>query len=93
MVNNKLKKINIKNRTCYYLHDLRKINDLDFKNIAVDEKSDIDIYIYYLRYKIPYSTNNLSIIFIKTNACIKDFYGLKYLTLLPTDEKDKGVLI
>lgn len=53
MVNNKLKKINIKNRTCYYLHDLRKIKDLDFKNIAVDEKSDKDIYIYDLRYKIP----------------------------------------
>ena len=53
MVNNKLKKINTKNRTCYYLHDLRKINDLDFKNIAIDEKSDKDIYIYYLRYKIP----------------------------------------
>ena len=37
MNNNKLKEINIKNRTCYYFDDTININDLD--NILIDEKS------------------------------------------------------
>ena len=35
--NDRLKEVNIKNRTCYYFDD--KIGDFDFDNIFIDEKS------------------------------------------------------
>ena len=34
-----LKEINIKNCTCYYFNDIIKIEDFDFDNILLDEKS------------------------------------------------------
>ena len=37
--NNELNKIDIKNCTCYYFHDIININDLDLDNILLDEKS------------------------------------------------------
>ena len=38
MANNKLKEFDIKYRTYYYLSDLINMNDLDFKNDAIDKK-------------------------------------------------------
>ena len=37
--NDKLKEINIKNRTCYYFDDIIKIEAFDLDNILLDEKS------------------------------------------------------
>ena len=37
--NNKLKEINIKNWTCYYFDDIMKIDDFDFDNILINERS------------------------------------------------------
>ena len=50
---------------------------------------NIDIFIYYLRYKILYSAKpfSLSIIFHKISEYIKDYDGSKYLTLIPANEK------
>ena len=39
MKSNELKEIDIKNRTCYYFDDKIKIEDFDFGNIPIDEKS------------------------------------------------------
>ena len=36
--NDKLKEINIKNRTCYYFNDIIKFEDFDLNNILIDEK-------------------------------------------------------
>ena len=36
---NNIKETNIKNRTCYYLYDIIKIEDFDFDNILLDKKS------------------------------------------------------
>ena len=36
---NELKKIDIKNRACYYFDDIIKIKDIDFDNILLDKKS------------------------------------------------------
>ena len=41
-----LKEINIKKRTCYYFHDIIKMEDFDFGNILMDEKSCKNILIY-----------------------------------------------
>ena len=37
--NNKLKEINIKNWTCYYFDDIMKIDDFDFDNILINQRS------------------------------------------------------
>ena len=39
MENNELKKACIENSTCYYFDDIIKIEDFDFGNILLDEKS------------------------------------------------------
>ena len=37
--NDKLKQINMKNRTCYYFYDIIKLDDFDLDNILIDKKS------------------------------------------------------
>ena len=37
--NDKLKEINIENRTCYFFDDIIKLEDFDLDNILTDEKS------------------------------------------------------
>ena len=48
--NNKLKEIDIKNRTYYYFNDIIKIEDFDL-DILIGEKSYEDILIYNIWYK------------------------------------------
>ena len=43
---NELKEIDIKNRTCYYFDNVIKIEDFDFDNISIDEKSRKNVVIY-----------------------------------------------
>ena len=39
VINDKLKEIELSNRTYYYFHDIIKIEDFDLDNILIDEKS------------------------------------------------------
>ena len=41
--NNEFKKFRIKNRTCYYLDDIIKLEDFDLDNILIDEQSNENI--------------------------------------------------
>ena len=41
---NNLKEINIENRTCYYYDDIIRIEDFDFDNSLLDEKSYMYIF-------------------------------------------------
>ena len=50
--NNKLKEIDIENRTCYYFDDIIKIKDFDFNNILINEKSLEKILVYDVSYKM-----------------------------------------
>ena len=50
--NNKLKEIDIKNRTCYYFDDIIKIKDFDFNNVLINEKSLENILVYDVSYKM-----------------------------------------
>ena len=52
MKNNKFKNIRLKNRLCYYFHDIIKFEDFDFCNILIDKKSCENILI--LTYKTLY---------------------------------------
>ena len=48
---NEFKKINIKNRTCYYFDDIMKVEDIKVNNILLDEKSYENILVYNILYK------------------------------------------
>ena len=50
MVNNELKKVNIKSRM-FYFNDIIEIEDFDFVNILLDKKSYENILIYDVLYK------------------------------------------
>ena len=45
---NKVKDIDIKNRTYYFFNDIINIKKLDPKNIKIDEKLYKNIFIYYI---------------------------------------------
>ena len=47
---NKLKEIDIKNRTCYYFDNINKIEDFDI-NIVIDEKPYKNVFVYNILYK------------------------------------------
>ena len=47
---NKVKDIDIKNRTYYFFDDIINMKDFDSNNIKINEKSCKDIVIYYIGY-------------------------------------------
>ena len=47
---NKVKDIDIKNRTCYFFKDMINIKNFNPNNIEIDEKSYKNILIYYIGY-------------------------------------------
>ena len=49
--NDKLKEIDIKNRTCYYFDDIFKIDEFNLDNILIDEKLYENILFYSISYK------------------------------------------
>ena len=49
-MNNKIKGIDIKNRTCYFFDDIINIKHFDPNNIKIDGKSYKDILIYGIGY-------------------------------------------
>ena len=49
--NDKLKEIDIKNFTSYYLDDIIKIEDVDLDDILIDEKSYENYLVYNISYK------------------------------------------
>ena len=68
---NQLKKIRIKNRTCYRLDDIIKIKDFDFDNILLDRKSYENTLIYDISCKILIISKPLRIIFDKLDGFIR----------------------
>ena len=91
-MNNKVKDINIKNRTYCFSKDIINIENFDLNNIKIDETSQKDIYIYYIGYvtikeyvKI-YKTSPSYLIFRYVNGYFEEINGNKYLTLVPNNE-------
>ena len=93
-MSNKVKDIDIKNRTYYFFNDIINMKNSDPNTIKLDEKSHKNILIYYIGYatikdlkhiKI-YSVNPLYLIFNKVNGYFEEINGNKYLTLVPTNE-------
>ena len=65
MENNQSKKVRIKNSTCYYFHNIIKLEDFDLENILTDEKSHENISIYNILYKTLIDPKPLPIRFDK----------------------------
>ena len=58
------KKINIKNRTCYFYDDMVNIKDFDQKLLKLEKTSFKNIAVYYIRYitkKDQYKINSLNL--------------------------------
>ena len=77
---NKVKDIDIKNRTYYFFDDIINMKDFDPNNIKINEKSCKDILIYYIGYvtikdskyvKIN-SANPLYLIFSRVNRYFEE---------------------
>ena len=96
---NKVKDIDVKNRTYCFFNDIINIKKFDSNDIKIDENSYKDIFIYYIGYVMikdsKYvninSVNPLYLIFRKVNGYFEEINGNKYLTLVPTNESKEKI--
>ena len=99
-INEKVKQINIKNRTYYFYSDIIDVKDFDAKFLKIDKTSYKSIDIYYIGYiaikKIDdyesiYSVNPLYLRINYERGYIEEKNGNKYLIFDSVDE-NKGIL-
>ena len=99
-MSNKVKDIDIKNRTYYFLNDMINIKNFDPNKIKLDEKSYKNILIHYngyvaikdSKYVKIYSVNPLYLIFNEVNGYFEEINGNKYLiTLVPTNKSKEKI--
>ena len=85
MENNKFKKVCIKNRTCYYFHNIIKLEDFGLDNILIDKKSHENIFIYDISYKTLIGLKPLQIIFDEIYGITRIYDRSRYLKLFDTE--------
>ena len=88
MENNEIKKVRIKNCTCYYFDDTIKLEDFDPDNILIDEKSHENTLIYDISYKTLIGLKPLRIRFDKIDGITRIYDGARYLRLFGTKKYD-----
>ena len=71
MENNEFKKVPVKNRTCSYFNDIIKLDEFDFDNIFIGEKSHENTLIYDISYKTLIDPKPLCIRFDKIDGFTK----------------------
>ena len=89
-----IKKINIKNQTCYFLKNI--IKDFDPKLLKIDKTQDKNIDIYYISYitvkDYDYvrinNVNPFYLIISEVNGYIKEKNESKYLVFDSTNENN-----
>ena len=86
--NNETKKVGIKNRMSYYFDDIIKIQDFDFGNILLEEKSYENVFIYDVSCKTFIGAKPLCIMFDKANGLIRYYDGTKYLVTFGPETYD-----
>ena len=95
-MSNNVKDVDIKNCTYYFFNDIINIKNVDPNNIKIDEKSYKNVPIYYVGYVMikdsksvkNYSVNPLHLIFSNVNEYLEEINKSKYLTLVPTNERN-----
>ena len=99
-MSNKVKYIDIKNRTYYFFNNIININNFDPNNIKIDEKSYKNILIYYIGYVTIKDSKDVKInsinifsnlIFSKLNGYFEEINKSKYLMLVPTNESKEKI--
>ena len=88
MESNKLKKIGIKNCTCYYFDDIIKIKDFDFDDTLIDEKSCKNILVYDISYKTLLDSKPVLIRFNEVDGFVRVYDGIRYLVLFGSEIYD-----
>ena len=88
MGNNEIKKVRIKNCTCYYFDDTIKLEDFDPDNILIDEKSHENTLVYDISYKTLIGSKPLRIRFDKIDGITRIYDGARYLRLFGTKKYD-----
>ena len=83
-----IKKVRIKNCRCYYFDNIIKLEDVDFDNILVDEKSHENILVYNISYKILIGPKPVHIRFDKIDGFITIYDGTRYLVLIGPEKYD-----
>ena len=81
-------KVYVKNCTHYYFDGIIKLEDFDFDNFLIDEKSHENILIYAISYKTLIDSKPLCIRFDKADGFIRIYDGTRYLTLLGSEKYD-----
>ena len=98
-MSNKVKDIDLKNRTYSFFNDIIYIKIFDENDIKIDEKSYKNILIYYTgyvtikdsKYVKTYSVNSLHNIFNKENGNFEQMNENKYSTLVSTNESKEKI--
>ena len=93
-MSNKVKNINIKNRTYYFFNDIINVENFDLNNIKIDEKSYKNILIYHIGYvtidkRFKIRVYSLYLIFRYLNEFFEEINGNKYLTLVITNKSEE----
>ena len=96
-MNNKVKDIDIKNRTYYFFNDIINIENFGPNNIKIDENSYKNVLIYYIGYATikeyvkNFSVNHLYLIFRNVNGYFEEINKSKCSTLVPTNESKEKI--
>ena len=83
-----MKEINIKNCISYYFDVVIKIEDFDFDNIFLDEKSHKNILVYDISYETLIRAKSLRIRLDKVNRFIRVYNGTRYLVIFGGEKCD-----
>ena len=89
-MSDRFKEIDLKNRTYYFFDDMVNIKNFDLTKIAIDEKSNKKVLIYYighltvknLSFDKTNTVNPLYLIIDKINGYIRESNQSKYLPLV-----------
>ena len=91
----KIKDINIKNRSYYFYDDMVNIEDFDSNLLKIGKKSLKNIAIYYIGYitkKDKYKINSVDPLYLlahEVDGFIEEIEGSKYLNITLTNSNSK----
>ena len=80
MENNEIQKVPIKNPTCYYFHDMFKLDDFDLDNILLHEESHKNNLIYDISCKNLIDLKPFQIRFNKIDGFMRLYDRRRHLT-------------
>ena len=88
MESNEFKNVCIKNRTFFFFNDMMKLEDFDFDNTLIDERSHEYILIYDISYKTLVGSKTLRIRCDEVDGFNRIYDGTRYLTLFGSEKYD-----